>query len=114
MGKADKIKDLHYVDKRSCKICAPRCEEHGKVKAMCRLCRVEEAERGDEFDEFRRERKEKHTDDARRRRYRRTTAPPTTKTNEDSEEYDTTIERRTKCLIRLNLANDVTLLGRAR
>ena len=35
--------DLHYVDKRSCKICAPRCEEHGKVKAMCRLCRVEEA-----------------------------------------------------------------------
>ena len=35
--------DSHYVDKRSCKICAPRCEEHGKVKAMCRLCRVEEA-----------------------------------------------------------------------
>ena len=35
--------DLHCVDKRSCKICAPRCQEHGKVKAMCRLCRVEEA-----------------------------------------------------------------------
>ena len=34
--------DLHFVDKRSCKKCAPRCKEHGKVKANCQLCRLEE------------------------------------------------------------------------
>lgn len=34
--------DLHFVDKRSCKNCAPRCKEHGKVKANCQLCRLEE------------------------------------------------------------------------
>ena len=34
--------DLHFVDKRSCKKCAPRCKEHGKVKANCQSCRLEE------------------------------------------------------------------------
>ena len=34
--------DLHFVDKRTCKKCAPRCKEHGKVKANCQSCRLEE------------------------------------------------------------------------
>ncbi|CAL6292225.1 unnamed protein product [Bathycoccus prasinos] len=34
--------DLHFVDKRTCKKCAPRCKDHGKVKANCQSCRLEE------------------------------------------------------------------------